>query len=98
MMLRFPRIPGWTTALGTSDCWLGRADQARACFARVNERGLAWIHREPFVLSGLASIAGLCGLLRDGAAAQPLYAAIAPYADHHGLTHLSAATHGRMTR
>jgi hypothetical protein len=61
------------------------------------DRGLSWIRREPYALSGLCSVAELCGLTRDAAAARALYGELAPYAAHYGVTALGAASYGPVT-
>lgn len=95
--LRYPNLPGWDARVGSLDWTLGRHDQARARLARIMDRGLDWIRREPYALSGLCSVAELCALTRDAEAAKALYPQLAPYASHYGVTALGATTYGPVT-
>lgn len=98
MTLRYPTIPGWDAALGCMLWATGQRDAARSCFVRLMERGAECTHSEPSVLSSFAALAELCAKVADANAAQELYAALLPFASHHGMTYLGAATYGPMTR
>ncbi len=97
MALRYPGLPGWDARLGCIEWNVGRHDRARARLARMMDRGLDWIRREPYALSGMCSVAELCGLTSDSAAARALYHELAPYAPHYGVTALGATTYGPVT-
>lgn len=98
MAQRYPTIPGWVARLGTVEWTLGRRERARSCLDRIMERGIGWICSEPLVVSGLCSVATLAVQLRDAEACRQLYAALSPYAEHHGLTLLGATSYGPITR
>jgi hypothetical protein len=98
MMLLHAGVRGWVARVGVIDGLLGRREQARRCLGEIMARGLDWIHREPFALSGLCTVADLCGVVRDATAAKELYDALLPHAEHYGLTYLGAATYGPITR
>jgi len=98
MALRYPGIAGWTARVGIIDHGLGRVDAARRCLDELMARHRESLKEEPFALSGLCSVAELCGWVADANAAQVLYAELSPYADHIGLTHLGAAVYGPVHR
>jgi len=97
MAHRYPTIPGWVASHGTNLFHLGRRDEARILFDRLMERGVPGLRTEPLVLSGLAATSTLCWQLSDASAAQLLYAALLPYSEHWGYTHLGAMTYGPIT-
>jgi DNA-binding winged helix-turn-helix (wHTH) protein len=98
MALRYPGIAGWSARVGIIDHGLGRIDAARRCLGEIMARQREWLKEEPFALSGLCSIAELCGWVADPNAAQVMYAELSPYAAHIGLTHLGAAVYGPVHR
>jgi tetratricopeptide (TPR) repeat protein len=98
MALRHPGVRGWSARVAAIDGTLGRLEPARRCLAEIMARGLAWVRQEPFALSGLCSVADLCAVAPDVDAAKDLYRAMLPYADHVGITHLAAVSHGPITR
>lgn len=98
MALRHPGVRGWSARVAAIDGMLGRLERARRCLTEIMARGLAWVRQEPFALSGLCSVADLCAIVPDVDAAKDLYRAMLPYADHVGITHLAAATHGPIAR
>jgi hypothetical protein len=98
MMIRHAGVRGWVARVGVIDGLMGRREEARRCLDEIMARGLDWVDREPFALSGLCTVADLCGVVRDAKAAKDLYDAMLPYAEHYGLTHLGAATYGPVTR
>jgi predicted ATPase/DNA-binding winged helix-turn-helix (wHTH) protein len=98
MTLRHPGVQGWIARVGVIDGLLGRRDAAQRCLNEIMARQLEWLESEPWPLSGLCSIADLCAIVGDVEAAKPLYAALLPYADHQGLTHLASATYGPVAR
>jgi tetratricopeptide (TPR) repeat protein len=94
---KYPGIAGWVAARGISHVFAGQSDAARACLDDIMSRGVDWIAREPYLLSGLCSVSELCQLVGTQDMAQTLYQLILPYANHHGLTHMAANSYGPMT-
>ncbi|HKU38076.1 MAG TPA: AAA family ATPase, partial [Polyangiales bacterium] len=98
MVVRHAGVRGWVARVGAIDGMLGRTEVARRTFDEIMARGLDWVHREPFALSGLCSAADLCWVVRDAHGAKELYRALLPYADHYGFTPLASATYGPVAR
>jgi tetratricopeptide (TPR) repeat protein len=98
MMLRFPTLSGWRAGWGVVVWELGQHDNARRCLERLMVDGAAATRTESSVLCSYAALAELARKVRDLTAVRDLYAVMAPYAEHHALTNMGAATFGPVSR
>jgi tetratricopeptide (TPR) repeat protein len=96
--LRYPALASWRAMLATVEVRLGRVDHARAVLAELVGDDLRTIRSEPFVLAAFAPVTNLCALVGDASQARPLYEALLPYADQHGIVSVGMSHHGPMAR
>jgi predicted ATPase len=96
--LRYPALASWRAMLATVEARQGRLDSARAVLAELVDDDLRTIRAEPFALAALAPVANLCALVGDASQARPLYDALLPYADQHGIVSVGMSHHGPTAR
>ena len=70
----------------------------RALLAELFDDDLRTIRAEPFVLAAFAPVTNLCALVGDASHARPLYEALLPYGNQHGIVSVGMSHHGPMAR
>jgi predicted ATPase len=96
--LRYPALASWRAMLATVEVRQGRVDHARALLAELVADDLRKVRAEPFVLAAFAPVTNLCALVGDARQARPLYEALLPYANQHGIVSVGMSHHGPMAR
>jgi len=92
----YPRLVAWRAALALLLVELGREDEARVEFEAL--AGLEDLPRDANWLIGVTLLAEVCGALRDGARAEPLYALLEPYAGRNVVVGRAATCNGAASR